>query len=216
MSSIDSNELIASLAGGLAPVRPLRPPLWRAALWLLLAALLAAWPVAHFADLPRFLARTAAPRQAVELAATLLTAIAALLSAFVLSIPGYSRRWALLPLAPLLAWLAASGLGCLRNGPGLGPPGARLGESGGCYTFIVAVSVPLAALLFAALRRARPIAPLPVALCGALAVAAFAAFILQFFHPFDVTVIDLALHLAALATIAAFAGALRRALLGAG
>ena len=55
-----------------------------------------------------------------------------------------------------------------------------------------------------------------MALCGALGVAALAAFILQFFHPFDVTVIDLALHLAALATIALLATALRRPLLGVG
>jgi hypothetical protein len=214
MNRTDSNELIAALASGLAPVRRLPPPLRRAALWLLLAALLAAWPVAHFADLPVFLARAAQLRQGVELAATLLTAVVALGAAFAVSIPGYSPRWALAPLAPLLLWLASSGLGCLHHGSGLGPPGQRLGPSGECYRFIVVVSVPLAALLFVALRRARPIAPLPVALCGALGVAALAAFILQFFHPFDVTVIDLALHFAALATIALLATALRRPLLG--
>lgn len=215
MNTTDTDELIDALAGGLAPVRPLRPPLQRAALWLLLVALLAAWPVAHFSDLPRFLARSADPRQTVELAATLLTGMAALLSAFVLSIPGYSRRWALLPLPPLLVWIASSGVGCLHGGLGIGPPGGRLGPSGDCYAFIVAVSLPLGALLCVALRRARPIAPLPVALCGAVSVAALAAFILQFFHPFDVTVIDLALHLAALASVALVAGALRRPLLGA-
>ena len=69
MNRTDSNELIAALASGLAPVRRLPPPLRRAALWLLLAALLAAWPVAHFADLPVFLARAAQLRQGVELAA---------------------------------------------------------------------------------------------------------------------------------------------------
>jgi hypothetical protein len=214
MSRNATDELIASLAGGLAPVRRLRPPWQRATLWLLLVALLAAWPIAHLANLPLFLARAAEPRQGIEFAATLLTAIAALGSAFVLSIPGYSPRWALVPLPPLLVWLAASGLGCLHNGLGLGPPGWRLGASGDCYRFIVTASVPLAALLFLALRRARPLAPLPVALCGALGIAALAAFILQFFHPFDVTVIDLALHLAAVATIAALAAVLRRPLLG--
>lgn len=215
MSRNSTDELIASLAGGLPPVRRLRPPLRRAALWVLLVALVAAWPVAHYAHLPLFMARAAEPRQGIEFAATLLTALAALGAAFVLSIPGYSPRWALAPLPPLLAWLAASGLGCLRNGLGLGPPGWRLGASGDCYRFIVTISVPLAALLFLALRRARPLAPLPVALCGALGTAALAAFILQFFHPFDVTLVDLALHLAAVATIAALAAVLRRPLLGA-
>jgi hypothetical protein len=213
MNRTDTDELIASLAGALAPVRRLRPPLWRAALWLALAVLLAAWPVAHFADLPLFLGRASAPRQGLEFAATLLTGLAALVSAFALSIPGHSRRWLLAPLPPLLLWIATSGLGCLYNGVGAGPPGQRLGASADCYRFIVVVSVPLAALLFAALRRARPIAPLPVALYGALAVAALAAFILQFFHPFDVTLIDLGLHLAAVGTIILLAALVRRPLL---
>jgi hypothetical protein len=215
MSRPDTHELIAALAGGLRPVRRLRPPLRRAMLWLLLATLLAAWPLAHYADLPLFLARASEPRQTLELAATLLTGIVALAAAFALSVPGYSPRWALAPLPPLLLWLATSGYGCLENGWSAGGPGGLIGESGRCFGFIVLTSVPLAALLFWALRRARPITPLPVALSGALGVAALAAFLLQFFHPFDVTVIDLALHLAAVGVIALLAAALRRPLLGA-
>jgi hypothetical protein len=222
MNRPDTNELIAALSGGLQPVRRLRPPLRRAASWLLLAALLAAWPVAHYSNLPLFLERADEPRQTLELAATLLTGIVALFGAFALSVPGYSSRWALAPLPPLLLWIAASGYGCLPNGWGAGGPGGGgvgvgvgVGASRDCFVFIVLTSVPLSALLFWALRRARPIAPLPVALSGALGVAALAAFLLQFFHPFDVTVIDLALHLAAVGVIALLAVALRRPLLGA-
>jgi hypothetical protein len=65
------------------------------------------------------------------------------------------------------------------------------------------------------LRHARPIAPLTVAVLGTLGVAATAAFILQFFHPFDVTVIDLALHLAAVAIVVSVGTLLRRPLLAA-
>jgi hypothetical protein len=210
----DTSELVTALAARLAPVRRLRPPALRALGWLALVALLAAWPVAHFAQLPVFLTRTAEPRVALECAATLLTGLAALLAAFSLSVPGRSRRWAWAPLPPLALWIAASGYGCLANGLGGGGPGDPLGESRRCFVFIVATSVPLAALLFAALRRARPLAPLPVAMTGALAVAALAAFVLQFFHPFDVTVIDLALHLAGVAVVTAVAAALHRPLLG--
>ena len=215
MNRPDTNELIAALAGGLKPVQRLRPPLRRAALWLLLAALLAAVPVAHYANMPVFLERAGEARQMLELAATLLTGIVALFAAFALSVPGHSARCALAPLPPLLLWIAASGYGCLQNGWSAGGPGGVIGESRNCFVFIVLTSVPLSALLFWALRRARPIAPLPVALCGALGVAALAAFLLQFFHPFDVTVIDLALHLAAVGVIALLATALRRPLLGA-
>jgi hypothetical protein len=41
-------------------------------------------------------------------------------------------------------------------------------------------------------------------------VASLAAFLLQFFHPFDVTFIDLGLHLAAVATVIVLARAAAR------
>jgi hypothetical protein len=43
-----------------------------------------------------------------------------------------------------------------------------------------------------------------------LGVASLAAFLLQFFHPFDVTVIDLGLHLAGIATVVILARAAAR------
>ncbi len=51
---------------------------------------------------------------------------------------------------------------------------------------------------------------------GGLAAAGIAAFLLQFFHPFGVTVVDLGLHVAAVATIALLAVAMNRPLLRAG
>ena len=65
------------------------------------------------------------------------------------------------------------------------------------------------------LRKAQPIAPTPVAVLGALGVAALAASLLQFFHPFDITVIDLGFHLAAVALVMLIGAALRRPLLAA-
>ena len=107
------------------------------------------------------------------------------------------------PDSPLGAHVRAAGLG-------LGPAGARLGESASCFRFIVMVSVPTGLLLFAVLRRARPLLPLRVAMCGALGVAALAAFVLQFFHPFDVTLIDLAMHALAVVLVIGIAGLFRR------
>ncbi len=54
-----------------------------------------------------------------------------------------------------------------------------------------------------------------MAALGTLGVAATAAFTLQFFHPFDVTVIDLALHLAAVALVMIIGTLWRRPLLAA-
>jgi hypothetical protein len=205
-----TDELIGSLSQGLAPVHPLRPPVLRALLWLGVVTLLVAAAVARWADFAIISARTANPRLALECAATLLTGITAVLAAFYLSLPDRTSLWRYAPVPPLLLWIATSSVGCLQYGSGLGPAGHRLGESSHCFSFIVLVSAPLALLLYAVLRRARPLEPLPVALSAALGVAALAAFVLQFFHPFDTTVIDLAAHLAAVAVVVALAGVSRR------
>ena len=210
-----TDALIEQLSRDLRPVERLRAPATRALLWLAICGALGLLLVLQFADLTVFLQRMAVACIAVETIATLLTAVAATLAAFELSVPGRSPLWAWLPLPPLLLWLAASGLGCLRNGFSLGGAGGLLGESGHCFAFIVAASVPLSLGLFWLLRRARPIDPLPVAVLGALAAAASAALLLQFFHPFDVTVIDLGLHLSAIGVLVLIGTSLRRPLLNA-
>jgi len=211
---IDSSteKLIGELSQGLAPVQPLRPPVVRALLWLAAATLLIGAGLWRWANLDLFMSRNADPRLALESAATLLTGITAVVAAFYLSLPDRSSLWRYAPLPPLALWIATSGVGCLQYGLGLGPPGDRLGESPHCFRFIVMVSVPLALFLYMVLRRARPLQPLPVATTAALGVAALAAFVLQFFHPFDSTVIDLAMHAAAILMVVAIAAAARRVL----
>jgi len=212
MTSRDTEQLIASLTGDLAPVRPLRPPLPRALLWLAPVGLVIGFAVLRWANLGVFAVRFAQPRLALECAAILLTALTAIVAAFHLSLPDRSSLWRFAPLPPLALWLATSGLGCLQHGLGWGGAGEHLGESPHCFAFIVAVSMPLAVLLYAVLRRARPLQPLPVALTAALGVAALAAFTLQFFHPFDTTTIDFALHAAAMLVVIGVAGVTRRTL----
>jgi hypothetical protein len=174
---------------------------------------LAALAISHYANLAAISLLTGEPRVTLECAAALLTAIVAIVSAFYLSVPDRSDLWRFAPLPPLALWLASSGLGCLHNGVGLGPAGARLGESGGCFQFILMVSVPTAATLLLVLRRARPLLPLRVALCGALGVAALAAFVLQFFHPFEVTLVDLTMHALATGLIVLIAALTNRSVL---
>jgi len=210
MTERATDNLISGLTQGLAPVRPLRPPVVRALLWLAAAAVLVGAALLRFANLDLFMARNAEPRMALECAATLLTGITAVVAAFYLSLPDRSSLWRYAPLPPLALWIATSSLGCLEYGLGWGPPGDRLGESLHCFRFIITVSVPLALLLYVVLRRARPLQPLPVALTAALGVAALAAFVLQFFHPFDSTVVDLSLHGAAVLVVIGVAAASRR------
>jgi hypothetical protein len=206
-----TDELIAVLASELRPVRRMAPPGRRAAIWLAATALLVVLIVLRFSSHPLIEQRLSVARMTLECLGSALTAVAAVMAAFELSVPGHSPHWNWVTVPPLLLWLGASGAGCLQNGSGLHTPYTHHMPS--CFVFIVVVSIPLSLGLFWMLRRARPIAPLPVALAGALGVAATAATLLQFFHPFDITWLDLGFHLGAVAVIVTVAGALREALL---
>lgn len=214
MTELDrTSALIASLSGELAPVKRLAPPGRRALLWFAGAALASLALVfglsSHigFQNFATTAQRFSEPKLALEVAGTLLTGILAVIAAFQLSLPDRSSRWMLLPLPTLLLWIASSGYSCWRHWVAFGPDGWELGESASCFTWIVSLSVPLAIPLVLMLRRARPLAPLPVAVMAGLGVAALAAVLLQFFHPFDVTFMDLGLHLAAVAIVASVLGA---------
>jgi hypothetical protein len=124
-------------------------------------------------------------------------------AAFHLSLPDRSRAWALLPAPPALAWLAASGLGCWRAWVVQGPAGLSAGASARCFVFIVATSLPIAGLLLWALSRAKPLTPAATAAAGGLGAAALSAFLLQFFHPFEVTLLDLLVHMAGVLAVVA-------------
>jgi hypothetical protein len=195
----ETQDLIEALAADAKPVRRLRPPLARAAGWLAaFVAVIGAVTLATGAW-PAMIERLRDPRFAIEMIATFVTGVAAVVAAFHLSLPDRSRLWLWLPVPSLLLWLASSGYECYRNWIALGPQGWRLGQSSDCFVFIVLMSIPVAAALYWTLRRARLLlAPLPVMAAGGLGVAALAAATLQFYHPFDVTFIDLALHVAAI------------------
>jgi hypothetical protein len=184
-------------------VHRLRPPGLRAALWLLAVAAVAAMGIAAFADLGVFARRAQDPKLVADMIATLVTGIAAVLAAFELSLPDRAPAWALLPLPPLAAWIATSGYSCYRHWITFGPDGWELGESTHCFRFILSVSVPLGVTLWLLLRQARPLAPVRVASVGGLGVAAIAATLLQFFHPFDVTLMDLSVHAVAITIVIA-------------
>jgi hypothetical protein len=206
----DTEDLIETLTAGLKPVRPLAAPAYRAAGWLLLVILVLGALIAARANLSVFAARHSEPRMMLQVIATLLTGLTAVVAAFYLCLPEASTAWRYVALPPLVLWLVTSGLGCLHYGWGLGVPGDRFGESTHCLRFIVGLSVPLCAFLLFALRRARPLQPLPVLAVGALGVAGLAAFALEFFHPFDTTALDFAVHLVAIAVVIAATLGFRR------
>jgi hypothetical protein len=210
-----TEALIASLVRDARPVARLRPPLWRAGLWLGTVLAVGAAAIIGFANRDAALMHAEDPAWFVELAGTLATGCFAVVAAFQLSLPNRSPRWALLPLPALAVWLAGSGAGCWRQWVARGAGGSlELGESLHCLAFILGVGLPLGGGLLWALRRSRPLAPLPVALTGALGAAALAAFLLQFFHPFAVTAMDLAVHAVAVGGVLAVSALGGRRVLG--
>jgi hypothetical protein len=194
-------RLIRDLTADLRPVPRLAPPSLRALGWLAVV-LAAAVALASFADLSALWRRlTDAPDLWIAVFGSAATAILAAVAAFELSLPDARRAWALLPLPAALLWIAASGFGCLRTWLAPGTHVADLSEARDCLLFIVGLSVPLSALLILMLRRACSLQPGLTAAIGGLAVAAAAATLLNFFHPFDAAATDLTVHAAAVALV---------------
>jgi hypothetical protein len=197
------DALIRDLSGDLAPVTPLAAPVWRTLVWLVAVAILAvigAW----FADLPALGRRlSATPDMWLAVAGSTLTALLSVFAAFQLSLPDRSRLWGFLPLPAALLWIAASGVGCLRTSPITGTHAAEISEERDCLLIIIGLSFPLSALLIVMLRKAYSLQPGLTALMAGLAAAAASATLLNFFHPYDATASDLAVHAAAVAAVVA-------------
>jgi hypothetical protein len=195
--------LIRDLAAGLKPVRRLWAPSVRALLWLAVVAVIAL-PLVYFADLHRMVTRlTASADMWLAVAGSTLTAVLAAIAAFKLSLPDAPRGWALLPVPAALLWVGASGIGCLRAWIVPETYVAVMTEARDCLIFILAFSVPLSVLLFAMLRRACSLQPGLTAIVAGLASAAAAATLLNFFHPFDAALTDLAVHVVAVGIVVA-------------
>jgi len=194
-------QLILHLAGGLQPVKRLRSPVVRALLWLGVVGFLGTALVLAFHRVPALMERARDPKFALELVGTLATGILAVVAAFELSLPDRSLKWVLLPAPSLALWLCSSGYSCWRHLIASDPGQIDPAETTLCLAWIVGFGVPLAISLFLVLRRSHPIDPVPAAVMAGLGVASIAAFLLQFFHPYDVTFIDLGLHLAAVAIV---------------
>ncbi len=210
MTSTDT--LIGQLAAEVRPVRPLRSPVLRASGTLALIALVVGAAILLMGDVAGLRQRYAGREilLAVEMAAMLVTGVLAIVAAFALSIPGRSKKWIVAPLPAFGLWLLVSGAGCYGDLVRRSGSEAPTGESIHCLLFILASSATLAPLLIWRLSRAHPIEPLPVALLGGLGIAAISAMVLHFFHPFEVTFLDLAVHLAAVVIVVAAMGLTNR------
>lgn len=180
-----TDDLIERLSSNPGVAVPLPRPALRLAFWLVPSLAFMALVVASQSLRPDIAQAVASPRWLGEQALALATALAAALAALMLALPGRSRRWALLPVAPGAAWLATLGMGCLRDLQMLGRGGLSLTPDLECFVYISLIASVPTVILLAQLRRGATLAP---GLAGALAVLAAAAlggFGLRLFHAQD-------------------------------
>jgi hypothetical protein len=209
---VTTPELIDMLCADAKPVRRLRPPLVRAALWLLFAGLVLVVLAVLLGTRPDLAERLRQPSFVGALAGALLTGVLAAVAAFHLSLPDRSRRWLLLPLPALVLWISTIGYGCLADWVSIGPDGVRLGTTLECFATLALASLPLSLALLVMLRHAARLYPTTVAMIGGLASAGIAATALSLFHELDASVMVLLWNLGAASLIVALGGIFGRRL----
>jgi len=188
---ITTPDLIESLVADAKPVRRLRPPAARAALWLLFAlAIVSLLAVSHGLR-PDLGARLGQPLFVTGLAASLLTGALAAVAAFIVSLPDRSRLWLLLPAPALALWVSTIGYGCLTGWVGIRPDSVTLGEAADCFATLVFTSVPLWLAMLLMLRHVALLRSATAAVAASLAVAAIASTALALFHDLDASVMTL-------------------------
>jgi hypothetical protein len=206
MMATTTDDLIDSLASGLPPVRRLRQPLVRAALWVALATVIIAILTVARGMRSDFDLMTGDPCYVVQVIGAWLTGATATLAAFEISLPDRSRRWLLLPVPSLALWLYGFTWGCLAHWIAI-PSGAPImHDSMRCMETIIMASVPMALVLWLMLRRARPLRPAGTALVAAVAVAAFADTAHLLIHVVEASALVLLVNLIPVALIIAAGG----------
>lgn len=203
---IKTDDLIASLAAHARPVRRLRPPVMRAACWLLLAAVVLTLLAIDQGLRPDLIQRLKDPAFDVSMSASLLTSVLAAITAFLVSLPDRSRLWLVLPLPTLIVWLASIGHQCLTQWVAMGPDGIALGEATRCFATLVLTGLPLSLAMLVMLRHAAPLRPTAATFMGSLAVAGIAATALSLFHVIDATAMILMWNLGTAVLFVGLAG----------
>lgn len=182
---IKTSDLITSLAANMTPVKRLRPPVPRAMLWLLLAAIVMTLLAVDQGIRPDLGSRLHESAFVASLAGAILTGVLAAVAAFLVSLPDRSRLWLLLPVPTLVVWLSNVGYQCFSQWIAIGPDGISPGEAARCFATLALTSLPLSLALLAMLRYAASLRPTSVTFMGSLAVAAITATALSLFHTVD-------------------------------
>ena len=209
----DTEQLIRQLAGRANPVRPLARPYARAGVWLALSVFYIALVLLIMPARRDLSSKFYEHLFVIELLAALATGIAAAVAAFATVVPGYSRRWVMLPLLPLMIWLGSLGPGCIQELNRFGIRSLPLSHNPWCFPFIALLGATPAVAISVMLRRGAPLTPHLTAALGGLAAAGLGNVGVRIIHPEDVSVMLLVWHAGGVIALSAFAGSAGRHLL---
>lgn len=188
--TMDTDRLISCLTEDADPVRRLPSPWIRTALWFAIAIPYVAVIVMVMTPRDDLAVKFSDYRFLVEQIAALCTAIGAAIAAFQSIVPGYNRRCLLLPLVPLMVWLASLGQGCvamwMRGDALLGFTSDFV-----CIPAVALVGTLPAATMVLMLRKGAPLWPHASAALGGLAAAGLGNFGLRLFHSQDASLMVL-------------------------
>jgi len=201
-----TEKFIQILAQTALPARPLPHPWIRTANWLAIAipyVVLVVYAMSLRADLT---ARLSEWRYIVEQSAALATGITAAAAAFATTIPGYDRRFFLLPLVPVAAWIGVLGQGCIADWIRSGPDGLTFLPDWFCFPATALVGALPAIVMAVMLRRGAPLFPHVSVFLGGLAATGLGNFGLRFFHPQDASLMVLVWQVGSVFALAALAG----------
>ncbi|PYS04615.1 MAG: DUF1109 domain-containing protein [Acidobacteria bacterium] len=206
----ETQQVILQLAQNARPVRPLRRPYVRAAVWVVISMIFVAGMVLIIPADHDLLRQFAERSFVIEQFAALATGIAAGLAAFVTVIPGGDRRWALLPLLPISLWLGSLAPSCFREFTRMGTQVFLVPHSLWCLPSIVLLGTVPALAMVVMLRRGAPLTPHLTAALGGLAAAGIGNIGVRFIHPEDVSVMLMVWHVGGVMLLCAFAGSAGR------
>jgi hypothetical protein len=210
---VDTDALIEALAREARPVRRLASPGRRVVRWLIVALPVIAVFGMVMGLRPDLTEMLAEPVFLMQLAAGLVTAVAAAHAAFASSIPAAPRWMLWLPAAPLGVWIASLGRQCWQAWLAFGPEGVVFRPDLACLPTIAMLGAVPAIAMVAMVRRGASLTPRLTAFLGGLAAAALAYVGLRLVHPQDAAFMVLVWQFGSVAVFASIVGALGRRLL---
>lgn len=193
----DTRQFIRRLITDVPPVRPLRSPWIRTAVWCgvslpvvgVIVFVMSGSAASAWTHMDR--------RMLLQQGAALVTGLTAAAAAFATTVPGYRRGIVLLPLVPLAVWLGDLGQSCIQDGLASGSSHWSFVAHWACLPATMFVGAVPAATIVMMLRRGAPLTPRLTTVLAAIAASGMGNFGVRFVHAADASLVVLAWHFSA-------------------